>query len=410
MLKQNKPQGQALIIIALALVGLIGIVGLVVDGGNAFLDRRNAQNAADAAALAAALARIRGGQDMVATAFASAAQNGYNNDGVTNSVELFSPPKDGPHSDNVEYIQIIITSHVDTYFARVVGRSKITNVVQAVARTKSSENSQLLNGIAIASLAPSSNCGNQKSFWIHGDATLDVSGGGIFINSNNDTCALLQHGNGSIHVNDGFKIDVVGGASIQKPLLFTPGVTVVGAVPINYPPPFFMPDVECDESPAKVSEDGTSMTAGTWAGEFPPQGVTQLEAGIYCLEDGIKINGPLIGHNVVFKVLNGEVHFGNANIVLDAPSSGDNAGLLIYLPQENNSKVTLNGGSESVIEGTILAPASPILINGNGSSSGFDSQIIGYTIEVGGSGNVGVLYSDAQNFDSWTMPEVQLSE
>lgn len=409
MLKQNKPQGQALIIIALALVGLIGIVGLVVDGGNAFLDRRNAQNAADAAALAAALARIRGGQDMVATAFASAAQNGYNNDGVTNSVELFSPPKDGPHSDNVEYIQIIITSHVDTYFARVVGRSKITNVVQAVARTKSSENSQLLNGIAIASLAPSSNCGNQKSFWIHGDATLEISGGGVFINSNNETCALLQHGNGSIHVNDGFTINVVGGASIQKPLLFTPGVTV-GAGPINYPPPFFMPDIECDENTAQVSEDGTTMTPGTWADEFPPQGVTQLEAGVYCLENGMKINGPLVGNNVVFKVSQGEVHFGNANIVLDAPNSGDNAGLLIYLPQENNSKVTLNGGSESVIEGTILAPASPIVINGNSSSSGFQSQIIGYTIEVGGSANVALVYSDAQNFNSWTMPEVQLSE
>lgn len=409
MLKQNKPQGQALIIIALALVGLIGIVGLVVDGGNAFLDRRNAQNAADAAALAAALARIRGGQDMVATAFASAAQNGYNNDGVTNSVELFSPPKDGPHSDNVEYIQIIITSHVDTYFARVVGRSKITNVVQAVARTKSSENSQLLNGIAIASLAPSSNCGNQKSFWIHGDATLEISGGGVFINSNNETCALLQHGNGSIHVNDGFTINVVGGASIQKPLLFTPGVTV-GAGPINYPPPFFMPDIECDENTAQVSEDGTTMTPGTWADEFPPQGVTQLEAGVYCLENGMKINGPLVGNNVVFKVSQGEVHFGNANIVLDAPNSGDNAGLLIYLPQENNSKVTLNGGSESVIEGTILAPASPIVINGNSSSSGFQSQIIGYSIEVGGSANVALVYSDAQNFNSWTMPEVQLSE
>src|ERR1700752_828690 len=155
MLKQNKPNGQALIIIALALAGLAGIVGLVVDGGNAFLDRRKAQNAADTAALAAALARIRG-QDMVSAAFASATQNGYNNDGVTNLVEFYSPPKDGPHSDNVEYIQIIITSHVDTYFARIVGRNRITNVAQAVARTKSSEIKQLFNGTAIVSLAPSS--------------------------------------------------------------------------------------------------------------------------------------------------------------------------------------------------------------------------------------------------------------
>lgn len=409
MRKQNKLRGQALIIIALAMAGLAGIVGLVVDGGNAFLDRRNAQNAADAAALAAALARIRGGEDMVATAFASAAQNGYDNNGVTNIVELFSPPKDGPHSDNVEYIQIIITSHVDTYFARIVGRNSITNVVQAVARTKSSEIKQLVNGMAIVSLAPSSNCGNQKSFWIHGDITLEISGGGVFINSNNETCALLQHGNGSIRVNDGYKIDVVGGASIQKPLLFTPGV-VVGASAIGYPPPFFMPEVDCEENIAKVNEDGTSMSPGEWSGEFPPTGVTRLEPGVYCLEDGIKIKGPLQGHNVVFKVLQGEVRFSNDNIILDAPNSGDNAGLLIYLPLENRSKVVLDGGQGSVISGTIFAPASPILIKGNNSSSGFQSQIIGYTIEVDGSSNVAIVYNDAQNYDSMTMPEVQLSE
>lgn len=408
MLKQNKPNGQALIIIALALAGLAGIVGLVVDGGNAFLDRRKAQNAADTAALAAALARIRG-QDMVSAAFASATQNGYNNDGVTNLVEFYSPPKDGPHSDNVEYIQIIITSHVDTYFARIVGRNRITNVAQAVARTKSSEIKQLFNGTAIVSLAPSSNCGNQKSFWVHGDATLDISGGGVFINSNNETCALLQHGNGSIRVNDGYKIDVVGGASIQKPLLFTPGVAV-GAVPVNYPPPFFMPEVECEGNIAQVSEDGTSMTAGEWADEFPPVGVTQLESGVYCLENGINFDGPIRGNDVVFKVLQGEVRFGNANIVLDAPNSGNNAGLLIYLPQENSSNIILDGGSESIISGTILAPASPILIKGNSSSNGFHSQIIGYTVEVSGSSNIVIVYSDAQNYDSMTMPEVQLSE
>jgi len=408
MLKQNKPNGQALIIIALALAGLAGIVGLVVDGGNVFLDRRKAQNAADAAALSAALARIRG-QDMVSAAFTSATQNGYNNNGTTNLVEFYSPPKDGPHSDNVEYIQVIITSHVNMYFARIIGRDRITNVVQAVARTKSVEITQILNGMAVVSLAPSSNCGNQKSFWIHGDATLDITGGGVFINSNNETCALLQHGNGSIQVNDGYRIDVVGGASIQKPLLFTPGV-VVGAVPVNYPPPFFMPEVDCEGNIAQVSEDGTSMTPGEWTDEFPPAGVTRLEPGVYCLEKGIKFNDPIQGHNVVFKVLQGEVRFGNANIVLDAPNSGDNAGLLIFLPLENSNKVILDGGPESIIQGTILAPSSPILIKGNSSSNGFHSQIIGYSIEADGSSNVKIVYSDAENYDSMTMPEVQLSE
>ena len=50
-------RGQALIIFALAAIGLFGIVGLAIDGSAKFSDRRHAQNAADTAALAAALAK-----------------------------------------------------------------------------------------------------------------------------------------------------------------------------------------------------------------------------------------------------------------------------------------------------------------------------------------------------------------
>src|SRR5258705_13459829 len=51
-------RGQALILIALAAIGLFGIAGLVIDGGAKFSDRRHAQNAADTASLAAALAKL----------------------------------------------------------------------------------------------------------------------------------------------------------------------------------------------------------------------------------------------------------------------------------------------------------------------------------------------------------------
>src|ERR1041384_2398959 len=50
-------RGQALIVIALAAVGLFAIVGLAIDGSIKFSDRRHAQNAADTAALAGALAK-----------------------------------------------------------------------------------------------------------------------------------------------------------------------------------------------------------------------------------------------------------------------------------------------------------------------------------------------------------------
>jgi putative Flp pilus-assembly TadE/G-like protein len=409
MKKYHLEHAQALIVIALALVGIIAMMGLVVDGGRSFLDRRNAQNAADAAALASAYARLKMDQDLVSAALESAAQNGYNNDGVTNTVELYTPPRDGPHAGNIEYIQIIITSHLKTYFARVIGRQQITNLVEATARTKPSEIKELLNGRAVISLAPASNCFNQLSFWVHGEATLDITGGGVFVNSNNKSCALLQQGSGSIRLEDGYEIDVVGNASIQKTKLLTPQVSV-GAAAVPYPPPFFMPKVGCSEE-AVVSLDGTSMSSGWWGDEFPPPGVTHLDGGVYCLDHGINITGSLEGHNVIFKVQKGEVRFGSqADIILDAPNAGKNAGLLLYLPMDNHSKVVLNGGAGSIIKGTILAPGSHVLIKGMDSQRGFHSQIIGYTIEADGNSNVVIVYNKEQNFQSLSMPEIQLSE
>jgi hypothetical protein len=409
MYKLPNERGQALVIIALAIVVLAGMAGLVVDGGNAFLDRRNAQNAADSAVLASALARIKGDPNWGGAAIESAAGNGYNNDGVRNKVELHSPPANGPYTGDINYVQVVITSHVPTYFARVIGRTELVNVVQATARTKLPEVKELLDGHALVSLAPTSDCNNDKSFWVHGEATLSVSGGGVFVNSDNNTCALFQNGSGSIRVADGYDIQVVGGASIQKPTLLTPGV-IVGAAPENYPPPFFLPEVGCGKE-AEVSLDGTSMTSGSWGDEFPPEGVKFLESGVYCLDDGMDIKSDLEGNNVLFKVNKGEVRFNNdANIVLDAPNNGKNAGLLIYLPMDNDSKVVLNGGPGSNIKGTILAPASPIIFKGMDSKSGFHSQIIGYTIEADGASDIHIDYKDNLNWDSLTQPEVQLAE
>lgn len=43
-------KGQALILITLGIIALIGFTALAIDGGRAFEERRHAQNAADTAA------------------------------------------------------------------------------------------------------------------------------------------------------------------------------------------------------------------------------------------------------------------------------------------------------------------------------------------------------------------------
>jgi hypothetical protein len=53
------PRGQVIIMFALMLTGLLGMVGLAMDLGYSFSQRRNTQNAADAGALAGALAVLK---------------------------------------------------------------------------------------------------------------------------------------------------------------------------------------------------------------------------------------------------------------------------------------------------------------------------------------------------------------
>jgi hypothetical protein len=141
--------------------------------------------------------------------------------------------------------------------------------------------------------------------------------------------------------------------------------------------------------------------------------VTTLEPGIYCL-DGDFVVGPgrtLTGTEVLIKVEKGEINFsGEANISLSAPGSGDFYGLLLFMPIKNKNPVVLDGGMGTTLQGTILVPGAKIKIVGSSPKHEFHSQIIGYTIEIQGQHKVDIAYKNAENFDSFSMPEVQLSE
>jgi len=50
--KRKRERGQAIVMIAFGFIVLIGFAALAIDGGMVYSDRRHAQNAADAGALA----------------------------------------------------------------------------------------------------------------------------------------------------------------------------------------------------------------------------------------------------------------------------------------------------------------------------------------------------------------------
>jgi hypothetical protein len=80
------------------------------------------------------------------------------------------------------------------------------------------------------------------------------------------------------------------------------------------------------------------------------------------------------------------------------------------MPIQNAHRIALNGGPDSRFRGTILAPSADIHLNGMDSKYGYHSQIIGYTIDATGQDIMVVNYSSEENYYTYNMPEVLLSQ
>jgi Flp pilus assembly protein TadG len=122
----RESRGQILVIFALGLVGMVAMVGLVLDGGSAFAQRRSQQNAADLAALAAANDLIvnQGSADWFGRARWVAEINGYKHgeNGITVDVSCHNCPGQTLDAD-YEGVQVTVTISADhrNAFAGVVG-------------------------------------------------------------------------------------------------------------------------------------------------------------------------------------------------------------------------------------------------------------------------------------------------
>jgi Flp pilus assembly protein TadG len=133
---RHREGGQILVIFALAALAIIGMVGLVLDGGSTFAQRRNEQNAADLAALAGANAYLNssGNSSARTTAAQNAAIAAATRNGYTNTVNGATVP-----TPTVELLQsgarvtVSITAPHPNTFARVMGQNSWDVSVTAAA-------------------------------------------------------------------------------------------------------------------------------------------------------------------------------------------------------------------------------------------------------------------------------------
>ncbi len=451
--KDISERGQALVIIAFAMVVLIAITGLAIDGSNTFADRRAAQNAADTAALAGAVMRnnLEKGSPgippaspsdcieppsgtsspcwdaVVLAALDRADSNGYGRDLTNHDVEVHSPPVDGPYAtcnnmpcDPHNYIQVIITTNVNTFFAKVIGIGQTHNRVEAVALSDYRAAGPLYGGNSLVSLAPGntgSNCGTNAGFIVAGSGTVNVSGGGIFVNSDNSGCAFNQNGcNTTLNITGG-GISVVGGSNLQSSCSGQISPAPNGsAQQVDFPPPYpfaAQPPAECGVIPHAPTPDLSQIkTVDVYPGyydSFPPP--TQqynniiMEPGVYCVSNVVKVSSPntvLSGNGVFIYIMpDGSFDFQGGTLNLSAPTTGDYKGYLIYVdftyPSNPIPSCIINGNTADSLTGAIIAPYCDITINGTSSSNpGVHSQIIGYTITLSGSNNFNFIYDSSE--------------
>lgn len=441
-------RGQALVIIALAIIGLVGITGLAIDGSMVLADRRHAQNAADTAALAGALAKIQAQETMSElearvpmrlAALDRAESNGYTNNLVTSSVEVYACDEAdascaSPYAGDSDYLQVVITSHMDTFFARVVGIPQVHNRVQAIALADDDDSGPLYNGDSIISLAQE--CQSPDNFTVGGTADVVLDGGGLYINTDDPACGFTCNSSAT---------DIIGsittaGGTIDTSASCSENITGEMATDgIQWDFPITLDDLgldvpaECDgpvgtyanypagTHPDYPTKDVTVLTPGSY-NDFPPKKVQPLgqlydtihmNPGVYCVANVIKLteqNLVLNGHNVTIFIRAGDYFNINGGLInLDAPDEGDYAGYLVVVEPDYSAgpeNCTINGNTNNNYTGTIFAPYCNCTIDGGSEPTGYNAQVICYTVKITGTSTINFTYDPGENAEKIDPPKI----
>lgn len=436
MRRNSSERGQVLVIFSLAFIALVSFVALSIDGGNIYADRRQAQAASDTAAMSAALAIMSGyGPGQVEqVALLKAADNGYAHSPPETSVVVNWPPA-APHAyaGNSNYVQVIITNQVETFFAHLFYAGPLQQTVQSVAHV--SLNEDLMPGYAVFG-ANATAC---PTIQFDGSQDTYVSGGGSILSNSTASCSCgstggsgVNEGSGSVTIADPSTAGIYAvGEWCEYPSSYNSSPEPAGGAGQEYldPPPL----VDCSGLDDRRSEGDKVIngTATLTPGRYDSFWFTSssanitLEPGIYCLAgeiDGISdtlafqadAGATVVGTDVMIfleDTAGGLRTAGTANITLEAgdpsgasvpelidASGEDWRGMLLYAHPDNSNEIHLSGDSGSTYTGTVYAPGSHCTVQGSGGAIGLNTQLLCDTIRITGSGDLDINYDMSRNY------------
>jgi len=378
--------GQAVVVVVVV-VGLlaVGFLGLALDAGYLFREKRMAQSAADAAAVAAAeeiASGNSGNEQLVANAVAKL--NGFDTALATNPATVTLTTPSGGNFSGAAYVSATVSKPVQTFFAGAFNSRLATETVSATSTAGGGQLSQTcvcLGGTSGETLNMSNG------------TRLTASGCGIVANSSSASAIGVTGGSTLTAASVGLAStswveanNVTGGSSLTGTVV----QGVASCAPSLPPAPTYS---TCLPNP------GGNWGTFTWGPSSPTGTICYssltvgangstctLNPGIYVITGTLHFESGASGHsnlggNGVFFYLTGSANLvidngANVNLVAGnsaelgggtAPDLGVYDGIAIYQATGDTSGITIQGGSSSYIGGAVYAPSAAIAL-GNGSS------------------------------------------
>ncbi len=434
-------KGQALVLLVLGFVVLLGFTALAVDGGMVYSNRRHAQNAADAASLAGGAAAalylenhyvdyenwncsntndpiytkiVNAEQSARDAAINRAGSNDYTVDeniGDMNGVATRCGQENtGLWIDKYMDITTTITADTDTAFAHFVYSGPLRSTVTAVTRVR--PRTPLAFGNSVVALR--ADCPNSNTGGVHVDGNSDVTvnGGGVMSNA-----CMVVGGTVDVDVNGGGLGCVGTGCyTTNGSPTVDPPTPNVGTAPLPTSV-YRIPAPDCSVLTNRGDHNGSGTINPGRYGRIRVNGANDslvLNSGLYCLSGDFTINGGKLrvedGGGVTIYMTNGDFYVGGSvDVILVAPPLPEIApcknhtcppaipGLLIYMADGNTRTVSLLGSSGSNYIGTIYAPSGTIEAGG-GSLETINAQLIADTVFLHGNTDIVVNYDNTINY------------
>lgn len=391
----RRDEGAVAIVAALLISGVfIGLCALVIDMGMARDTRRQAQNAADASALAAGNALYLSGTVDFTSAINAAKSYAAMNYGVTAadwaactdpSALAYHPGTvcisfDSAATPTSVRVKVPIRQ-VATPFAQIWGTSSLP--VSAAAQIQLVPGGRAQCGLCVT--------GSGTHDLQNGSIT--VAGAGVAING-----TLSANPQGSITVTGGGStIDLQGDMSnVKKPGNFSP-VPLVNQPPIVDPlASLSMPDYStltaktnsCTQGPG-IYASLQACAGGMLPGLYVVTGSTHLSGQSHIVADGVTLyficGTPALPRACNAGESGGDLLFtGQGTLAITAPTTGPTQGLAIVADRNNTATFSFRGNGAQNNTGTIYAKSGTLNYRGNGAGYALDSLMVVGNIDFSG--------------------------